>query len=77
MEKSWDGKDVSGRYQYSPREVAAWDMTIDEVGNIYYVTHHEKPEHNIWCPASRLTGHLHNLIKYNLVQMRSHNVWEV
>jgi hypothetical protein len=67
MEKLWDGKDATGRYQFSIAEVAAWNMTKDENGNIYYITHEAIPQQNLYCAASQLTAHLRSLIRYNLV----------
>ena len=59
--KKWNGKDVTGRYQFPADQIDYWDMTIDDDGNIIYITHEDPPRQMIWCPASRLTRHLHRL----------------
>lgn len=57
----WDGR--VGFYQYDPEDIASWEMRIAPDGTIYYKTHEEKPQANIWCPASRLLGHLAHLYR--------------
>ena len=67
--KKWDGKDKSGKYQYSQTQVSDWNMMEDEEGCILYMTHHVVPQLQIWCIPSRLTAHLRSLTKYKLVQV--------
>ena len=56
--KPWDGKDATGRYQHNIDYVKDWNMMIDEQGTVYYEIN---GKHEIWCSASKLTGHLRHL----------------
>jgi hypothetical protein len=59
--KTWDGKDESGKYQYTEDEIKSWNMMIDSKGNIWYTTHETPPRTMIWCTVNKLTRHLHRL----------------
>ena len=40
----WDGYDKDRRYKYSEDQIDFWDMTIDEKGTVYYVSHETVPK---------------------------------
>jgi hypothetical protein len=59
--KPWNGKDASGSYQLPEDQMTGWNMQIDDDGTIYYMSHETIPKLLIWCPAKRLSKHLHHL----------------
>lgn len=55
----WDGK--SKGYQYDVEQAEYWDMRKDANGTIWYQTWETPRQWSIWCPAEKLTAHLHHL----------------
>lgn len=62
MEKRWNGCNSAGKQVISDEQIDFWNMTVDtEDGTVFYITHAEKPEKNIWCAGTKLDGHLRHL----------------
>ena len=59
--KAWNGLDETGQYQYPADQIKHWSMQIDAAGSIYYVPQGAGMEALIWCPACKLTRHMHRL----------------
>ena len=68
MMQRWDGYDKDRRFKYSEDQIDIWDMTIDEKGTVYYISHETVPKQYIWCVADRLSGHLRYLCGFGQAQ---------
>lgn len=55
---AWDGFDNRRQIRH---DVGNWDMRKDTNGTIWYLTHAEGPEVNVWSPANVLDGYLYDM----------------
>lgn len=55
--KKWNGEINGIKYPW-PEDADRWDYQIDENGTVYYFVN---GRYEIWCPASRLYGHIYHL----------------
>jgi len=63
--RRWDGYDTYRRYKMPKDQIEYWDMTIDDCGNIFYLSYENPRKLYIWCAATRLSMHMHYLCRFN------------
>lgn len=71
----WDGSEPSGRFKFDTTS-ERFRYYIDDGGTVYYTIPEEPEKYLVWCPAGRLTKHLHHLEQIKaryITDLRSRN----